>query len=71
MKTIAVVTPNSRDFNIHVLSEKATQNDANFIQVTNLNSVYELKVDGFISLTNSIKMPNLKLILEELKKRLI
>jgi len=71
MKTIAVVTPNSRDFNIHVLSAKATQNDANFIQVTNLNSVYGLKIDEFVSLTNSVKMPNLKVILEELKNRLI
>jgi len=71
MKTIAVVTPNSRDFKIHVLSAKATQNDANFIQVTNLNSVYGLRVNEVISITNSVKMPNLKFILEELKKRVV
>lgn len=72
MKTIAVITPNSRDFNIHVLSAKATQNDANFIQIHNLNSVYCLdKINEFVTITNSIKMPNLKFIIEEISKRLI
>lgn len=70
MKTIAVITPSQRDFNMHVLSERTLKNEAEFVHVNNLNMVYGLEVNDYVNLTNKAKMPNVNTIVAELQKRI-
>lgn len=70
MKTIAVITPSQRDFNMHVLSERTLKNESEFVHVNNLNMVYGLEINDYVNLTNKAKMPNVNNIVEELQKRI-
>lgn len=70
MKTIAVITPSQRDFNMHVLSERTLKNEANFVQVNNLNMIYGLEINDYVNITNKAKMPNVNNIVAELQKRI-
>lgn len=71
MKKIAVITPSDRDFRMHVLQKNVTEQDTEYVHVNNLNSAYDIKVNDYVSITNSAKMHNLNEIVETIQKRLI
>lgn len=71
MKKIAVITPSDRDFRMHVLQKNVTEQDIEYVHVSNLNSAYGIKVNSYDSITNSAKMQNLNEIIETIQKGLI
>jgi len=71
MKIIAVITPSDRDFRMHVLQQNVTEKDTEFIHIRNLNSAYEIKVNDYVSITNSVKMPNHTEIIKTIQNRLV
>jgi len=71
MKKIAIITPNDRDFRMYVLQQTVTEKDTEYIHISNLNSAYGIKVNDYISITNSVKMPNHNEIVKTIQDQIV
>lgn len=70
MKTIAIITPSTRDFRMYVTTNNVTEKEINYVHVSCLNDTYSVKANDYVSLTNSAKMHNLNGIIQEINKRI-
>lgn len=68
--TIAIITPNERDFRMHVLQQTQTEKNIQYIQVKDLNSAYGITINDYVSITNSVKMHNYNSVVEAVQKRI-
>lgn len=68
--TIAIITPSERDYRMHVLQQKQTEKDIEYVQVKDLNSAYGITVNDYVSITNSVKMHNYNSVVEAVQRRI-
>lgn len=70
MKTIAIITLSECDFRMHVLQQNATEKETDYIHIIDLNSAYGVTANDYVSITNSVKMPNHNKIVETIQKHI-
>lgn len=70
MKTIAVITPNYRDFNQHRLENTYTGDSDTFVWIQSLNEVYQRQFNDYVNKSNSVKMPNVNAIIKAVENNI-
>lgn len=72
MKTTAIISHSERDYKMHVLQQKQTEPDTNYIHVSSLNEVYGIDtVHEIKSITNVAKLAGLNSIVSELSRKVV
>jgi len=70
MKTIAVITPDYRDFNTYRVEQQCCGESSNFIQVQTIEDVYKNQFNDYVNKSNSVKMPNVNAIIKAVENNI-